>query len=195
VQEFRGFAISDSVAPLIFINDQDAKVAKIFTLAHELAHLWVGESGISNLDYSRRSIEQESAIDRFCDQIAAETLTPADSFKNYWGFHPSIEENVNYLVRRYKVSRFVVLCRAYDLDLITYNEYRTYYQNFWEDKKSPKGDDGGGSFDNMFLYRNSATFTFTLLGSALEGRVSYIEAARLLNVKMKTLMGIEKRLL
>lgn len=195
VQEFRGFAIGDKVAPLIFVNDQDVKVAKIFTLAHELAHLWVGESGISNLDYTRRSIEQESNVDRFCDQIAAETLTPANDFRSYWGLQPSIEENINYLVRRYRVSRFVILRRAYDLNLINYDDYRTYYQIFWEDKKSPKKDDGGGSFDRMFLYRNSTTFTFALLGSATEGKVSYIEAARLLNVKMKSLMSIGNRLI
>jgi Zn-dependent peptidase ImmA (M78 family)/transcriptional regulator with XRE-family HTH domain len=194
VQEFRGFAISDSIAPLVFINDQDAKVAKIFTLAHELAHLWIGESGISNLDYSRRSIEQKNTIDRFCDQIAAETLTPSDHFKSYWGFYPTIEGNINSLVRRYRVSRFVILRRAYDLDLITHEDYQTYYQDFWEDKRSTKQGDGPG-FDRLFLYRNSFTFTFALLGSAVEGRVSYVEAARLLNVKMKSLMSIEKRLL
>jgi len=194
VKEFRGFAISDSMAPLIFINDQDFKVAKIFTLAHELAHLWIGESGISNLDYSRRSTEQENTIDRFCDKIAAEILTPADDFRDYWGFQPSIKENIDYLVRRYRVSRFVVLRRAYDLDLITHSEYQTYYKAFLEDKKSPKPD-GGGGFDRLFLYRNSTAFTFALLGSMIEGKVSYIDAARLLNVKMKSLISIRDRLL
>lgn len=194
IQEFRGFAISDNIAPLVFINDQDVRVAKIFTLAHELAHLWIGKSGISNLDFSKRSTEQESNIDRFCDQIAAETLTPADDFKGYWGFQPSIEENIDYLVRRYRVSRFVVLRRAYDLDLITLSDYRTYYQAFWEYKKVPKMKQDGG-FYQLFLCRNSNAFTLALLGSAIEGKVSYIDAARLLNVKMKSLMGISNHLL
>jgi Zn-dependent peptidase ImmA (M78 family) len=169
-------------------------VAKIFTLAHELAHLWIGKGGISSIDFTKRSTEQENIVDRFCNQIAAETLTPAAEFRSYWGLQPTIEKNIDLLVRRYRVSRFVVLRRAYDLDLITKEDYQTYYQKFLEDKKSPKKDDGG-MFDRLFLYRNSAVFTFALLGSAIEGKVSYMEAARLLNVKMKSLMGIEGRLL
>ena len=194
VQEFRGFAISDNIAPLVFINDQDVKVAKIFTLAHEIAHIWIGKSGISNLDYSKRSTEQESTIDRFCDRIAAETLTPADDFRDYWGLQLTMEENINYLVRRYRVSRFVVLRRAYDLDLITYNDYLTNYRAFWEDKHSPKQKERP-NFDRLFLNRNSSAFTFALLGSTIGGRVSYIDAARLLNIKMKSLIGIRDRLL
>ena len=193
VDEFRGFAISDRMAPLVFINDQDAKVAKIFTLAHELAHLWIDKSGISNLDYSRRSGGQKNAIDQFCDKIAAEVLTPASDFTSTWGFQPSIEENIDYMVRRYRVSRFVVLRRAYDLRLITYRDYRTYYQRFWEDKIIPKSTEMGVT--TLFLNRNSKLFTFTLLGSAMEGKVSYLKAARLLNIKVRTLQGIGENLL
>lgn len=193
VDEFRGFAISDRMAPLVFINDQDAKVAKIFTLAHELAHLWIDKSGISNLDYSRRSSQQKNAIDQFCDKVAAEVLTPASDFKSTWGFQSSIEENIDYMVRRYRVSRFVVLRRAYDLGLITYDDYRTYYQKFWDDKIIPKSSEMG--FTTLFLNRNSKLFTFTLLGSAMEGKISYLKAARLLNIKVKTLQGIGENLL
>jgi Zn-dependent peptidase ImmA (M78 family)/DNA-binding XRE family transcriptional regulator len=193
VDEFRGFAISDRMAPLVFINDQDVKVAKIFTLAHELAHLWIDKSGISNLDYSRRSSEQKNTIDQFCDKVAAEVLTPASDFKSTWGFQPTIEENIDCMVRRYRVSRFVVLRRAYDLSLIEYRDYQTYYQRFWEDRIIPKSTKMG--FTTLFLNRNSRLFTFTLLGSAIEGRVSYLKAARLLNTKVVTLQNIRENIL
>ena len=48
--EFRGFALVDQIAPLIFINNENYKPSQIFTLVHELAHLFVGESGVSNSD-------------------------------------------------------------------------------------------------------------------------------------------------
>ena len=76
VDEFRGFVISDEIAPLIFLNGSDAKSAQIFTLAHELAHLWVGQSGISNPDYRRRAVDQTHEIERVCDSIAAQLLVP-----------------------------------------------------------------------------------------------------------------------
>lgn len=194
VKEFRGFAIADDVAPLVFINARDAKAAQIFTLAHELAHLWIGQSGVSNPDYSRRTSQQENAIDRFCDQVAAETLTPRDDLLSHWRADTSIEQNVTVLVRQYKVSRFVVLRRAYDLDLISSQDYQTHYQTFLEEQQ-PKRENGGGNFYTNLLGRNSSAFTFALLVSAVEGRIPHKEAARLLNVKIKTLIGIEDRLL
>src|SRR5690606_23963375 len=73
VEEFRGFAIADEFAPLIFINGADYLSAQMFTLAHELVHVFVNASGISNLQDTYSS---NNAIERFCNQVAAELLVP-----------------------------------------------------------------------------------------------------------------------
>ena len=84
VEEFRGFAVTDEVAPLIFINGRDFRGAQIFTLAHEMAHIWIGEAGVSNPDYSVGSFEQDNDVEQFCNRVAAETLVPAHDFQIRW---------------------------------------------------------------------------------------------------------------
>jgi Zn-dependent peptidase ImmA (M78 family)/transcriptional regulator with XRE-family HTH domain len=69
VEAFRGYAIADPFAPFILINDQDAKTAWSFTLLHEIAHLWLGVSGISGI-----SSEQE--VEKFCNEVASTILLP-----------------------------------------------------------------------------------------------------------------------
>jgi len=194
VAEFRGFAISDDLAPLVFINAQDWKVAQIFTLAHEVAHLWVAESGISNLDYRRPSWEQRNDIDGLCDQVAAETLVPRDDFLPRWLHQNTVDENLQALATRYRVSRFVILRRAYETDTLTRDEYRAYYDQL-ATKVRGTGAEGGGNFYANLLARNSSTFTLALLAATAEGRVAYRDAARLLNVKLKTLAGAHDQLL
>ncbi len=84
VAEFRGFALSDPLAPLIFLNGSDARAAQSFTLMHELAHLWLGESGVSNLDYRQDGVEQSNPVERFCYRVAAAALAPDwDKFRHY----------------------------------------------------------------------------------------------------------------
>ncbi len=68
---FRGFALSDRFAPYIVINRLDAVAAWSFTALREAAHLWLGESGVSGA-------WGELEIERFCDQVAATILLPAD---------------------------------------------------------------------------------------------------------------------
>lgn len=195
VEEFRGFAISDNLAPVVFINGQDAKAAQIFTLAHELAHLWIGESGISNPDYRKRSSQQEHIIDRFCDQVAAETLVPKQDLLSYWQDSETLNNNLRALTARYRVSPFVILRRAYENEKVSADDYHTQYQELLADHKRVKSQKGGGNFYRNLLARNSNTLTITLLVAAAEGRVSHRDTARLLNVKVKTLPTIQNELL
>src|SRR5207248_3353026 len=81
ISEFRGFALSDQYAPIIFINAADAKSAQMFTLAHELVHIWLGVFGVSNLTHTRPS---KSEIEQFCNAVAAELLVPLERLKEIW---------------------------------------------------------------------------------------------------------------
>jgi len=75
---FRGVALADDVAPFVVINDNDAVAARGFTLVHELAHIWIGASGVSG---PLRGLS-ENAIERFCNDVAGEFLLPADAVSN-----------------------------------------------------------------------------------------------------------------
>ena len=84
VAEFRGFALSDPLAPLIFLNGSAARAAQSFTLMHELAHLWLGESGVSNLEYRQDGAEPSNPVEWFCYRVAAAALAPDwDKFRHY----------------------------------------------------------------------------------------------------------------
>ena len=186
VEEFRGFALSDAMAPIVFINAKDGKAAQIFTLAHELAHIWIGQSGVSNLDYRTRARQQASPIDRFCDQVAAELLVPHEDFMGRWSEREDVDSNLSLLARHYRVSELVVLRRALETGLIDEQEYQEYY----DPRAGRKGGGGGGSYYRNILARNSTTFTLSLLAAVVDGHASYADAATLLNVKIASVPSL-----
>jgi Zn-dependent peptidase ImmA (M78 family)/DNA-binding XRE family transcriptional regulator len=197
VDEFRGFVISDAIAPLIFINSRDSLSAQVFTLAHELAHLWLGSTGISNPNYRRTFSEQSNLTERACNYIAAETLLPHQELITHWNDQTDIAWNLSSLSRRYRVSMLVVLRRAYDLMKIPQDEYRSLYAMFYSRRSRTRDDgqsSGGGNFYTQLITKNSRAFTSTVITALEEGRVLHRDAARLLGVHFGRLEDIYNHL-
>jgi Zn-dependent peptidase ImmA (M78 family) len=115
VAEFRGFALADDYAPLIFVNGADGKAAQMFTLAHELVHIWIDESGVSNL---RQTFAPDGGIERFCNAVAAKVLVPDEDVEEFWPQARSKESPWEWLGKRFKLSSLVVLRRLLDLRLV-----------------------------------------------------------------------------
>jgi Zn-dependent peptidase ImmA (M78 family) len=180
VDEFRGFALADSYAPLIFINATDTKGAQMFTLAHELMHLWVGASGVSNLD---KTYPPDGAIEGFCNEVAAELLVPADELREAWREVRARDDPAGTLARRFKVSRIVILRRLRDLDKISVDTFLRQYREqmeFFRQQQEERAP--GGDFYNTQRSRTGDRFARALVESALEGRTPYRDALRLLGM-------------
>ncbi len=192
-EEFRGFVLSDPLAPLVFINGADTKAAQMFTLAHELAHLWLGQSGISN---AQAVSTPDHAVERWCNRVAAELLAPSAVIRNE--FDPSAEPNVeaNRLARQFKISTLVVLRGIHDVGGLSRDELRDAYQeevSRLQDLQERRR--GGGSAIRNVGPRVSKRLARALVVSTLEGRTSYTESFRLLGVrKLSTFESVAQSL-
>jgi len=163
VKEFRGFALSDTLAPVIFINGKDWPKAQLFTIAHELVHIWIGNSGISN--ESLKGLDAPNTIEWLCNETAAELLVPESEFRALWNNGEETSANVDEVVRHFKVSRLVALRRAFDLEKISREEYFLQYR--FEEKAFDENERrSGGSFYNNVLARNSSTLATTVVRAA-----------------------------
>lgn len=193
IDEFRGFAIADPFAPVVFINSNDYTVSMIFTIAHELAHLWIGQSGISNSSLANPTWDKDKSVEQFCNKVAVEVLVPASDFRADWQIDQPLEERISTLARKYRVSSIVILRRAFELGEISANfffqglDYLKYRREIAEDR--PQEQSGGGY--STIIARNSSLFSRALISATLEGRVLYREAASLFGVKKaSTVIGI-----
>ena len=125
VEEFRGFALADDLAPLVFINGADSKAAQMFTLAHELAHLWLGESGISNTEAGRLP---EQRTELWCNAVAAELLMPMQATREAYRSDQPLADEITRLARLFKVSTLVALRRLFDAGFIDKTELWQQYR-------------------------------------------------------------------
>jgi len=195
VNEFRGFVLSDPIAPLVFINGADSTSAQVFTLAHELAHLWIGKSGISNPNPKKRSADENNSIERFCNQVAAELLVPRAEFLKRWRNSETVENNVRMLVRYFRVSTHVILRQAFELDKITRQEYEERIEAEEERFRLQQEErEGGGNFYRTMRVRNSRILVSSVLEAIQASKIGLRDAATLLGCKVPTLKNVASEL-
>jgi Zn-dependent peptidase ImmA (M78 family)/DNA-binding XRE family transcriptional regulator len=193
VEEMRGFTLADEYAPVIFINTRDSIAARIFTLAHELAHLWSGTSGVSNPIPG--DTPEMPAVERFCNRVAGELLVPSESLLTAWQQHEQmdrrssqLEERAQALAQMFRVSVFVVLIRAYESGLISRSDFDAAYKQAQQAISPPEPEGGGGGdFYRTLRSRNGRMFVNEVLLALRQGEALYREAAALLNVRVGTL--------
>jgi Zn-dependent peptidase ImmA (M78 family) len=190
VEEFRGFAIADDYAPIIFVNHADVLGARLFTLIHELCHIWIGQSGIS--DGSTNTQREEEIL---CNAVAAEFLVPADEFKSLWDrVLESWQANLPHLEAHFHVSTWTLVRRALTLNLITQDEYHRYItarQAAYKNRESS----GGPTYYQTKKAQISNLFSRAVVNEALSGQLLLREASQLLGgIKPDKIVNFAKEL-
>ena len=179
-EEFRGFALADDLAPLVFINGADTKAAQMFTLAHELAHLWLGESALSD---AALNAFPSHTVEAWCNRVAAELLVPLSILRNELrAGEDLLTTELARLARRFKVSTLVVLRRIHDSGALGAGPFRSAYQAELGRLQALPGTSGGSFFPTLRT-RVGRRFGHALVTSTLGGRTSFSESFRLLGVK------------
>jgi Zn-dependent peptidase ImmA (M78 family) len=174
--EFRGFALVDNLAPVVFVNGADTKAAQMFTLAHELAHIWIGESAVSDAEASRPSTHD---VERWCNRVAAELLVPTVEFRAVYSPDRRVGDEKDRLARHFKVSTLVILRRIHDVGGLTWEQLAHEYSKELERLQAiPQGS--GGNFYLTQAARASKRFARALVISTLEGQTLYRDAFRML---------------
>jgi Zn-dependent peptidase ImmA (M78 family) len=181
-KEFRGFALADQLAPVVFINGADTKAAQIFSLAHELAHLALGGSALSRPDLAEMNMG--SGVEAWCNRVAAELLVPLASIVEEYVASPYLTTELDRLAKFYKVSTLVVLRRIYDAGLMAWDVYRPAYEaELARVLEFAASSGSGGNFYNTEPIRVSRTFARALVTDTAEGRTLHRDAFRLLGLK------------
>ncbi len=202
--EFRGFALIDPAphfAPLIFINGTDTKSGQMFTLAHELAHLWLGESGVSDVTPASSLPDRAGgmSVERWCNAVAAEMLVPLDGFRQAYNRRAELRSEMQRLSRQYKVSTLVILRRMLDAGGLSRDAFQVAFDDELKRLRAAlarkKEASSGGDYYATTSVRVSERFARAVLASTWEGRSTFTEAFRLIGCRnVKTLESLGDRL-
>ncbi len=186
---FRGFALSDDIAPFVVINDQDAKAAWSVTLLHELAHIWLGETGISGGTYDR-------AIEKFCNEVASEILVPEAELRARFNYDALADRDssikaIDFFATTWKVSSRLLAFRLLQQNAIDRQQFeqlgRFFFERWEAERKKQKAKDrsseGGPSYYILNRYRVGTALLDASQRLLRSGELSTTRAATVLGVR------------
>lgn len=190
VSAFRGFALADPVAPFVVINDQDARAAWSFTLLHELAHLWVGASGISG-SYG------ESALEKFCNDVASEFLLPAIELPALDVSDQISRDQQIDLITRFARERLISrsmlayrMFRAGRISRFDWTELAATFREQWQTQRTEQRDrnrerPGGPDYYVVRRHKLGAALLQLVDRTVTEGLLTPTKAGKVLGVKAR----------
>jgi len=202
-EEMQGFAIADKHAPFIFINSEDWDAPQLFTIVHELAHIWIAASGISNeIEPELKNTQGIDPVELFCNEVAALALMPTDIMKTFNQSTFSSSTDLFQAAKKLGVSSFAFLVRAFNMQLVSLDKYRQLkkdvdadYQDFlkWEEEKKANQakKSGGPNYYLLQLNKNGRLFTQVVLDSFRGGFIEATQASNLLNTQINKFPKLE----
>lgn len=180
VDECRGFVLVDKYAPFMFVNAADGKAAQLFTIAHELGHIWIGESAGFDM---QGLLPADDPIEKLCDQVAAELLVPGILFNRKWEELKDIPKLANF----FKVSRIVIARRALDTQKISKSQFSGWYKQYKSEIQDIKEKtSGGGDFYLTQKKRLGLRFSGLINRAVKENQLLYRDAYKLTGLKGDT---------
>lgn len=196
VEEFRAFTMINAYAPLIFINGVDSQGARLFSLFHEIVHIWLGENDF----YNANSVDDKSLkrTEIICNAVANELIVPKKEFLVMWDLdkgHGNVFNKILNLSIDFRCSKMVIARKALDnnkIDLDVYNQIKNDSIDYFAKRKENKTS--GGNYYNTMGTRLDGCLVRALCESILTGRTTYTEAYRLTNTNAKTFNEIANRL-
>lgn len=200
ISEFRAFVLIDEYAPLIFLNAKDSENAKIFSLCHELVHIWLGIDELYNNSYFQNNSFFNKKLERFCNEVAAEMLLPERILKKIYKKELNVYSNIKNISRQFSISDLVACIRVSQIDLISQKEFDENYKIFLEEmkknmlSKEKKEKKTGGNYYNTQMSRLDLKFVNSVNRKAKEGKILYTEAYSLIGAKGKIYDNLVERM-
>ncbi len=182
LHEFRGFVLSDNKAPLIFINQKDSNAGKLFTLVHELVHVFIGSEEVygENINTGSFTFSRKEA---FANKVAAEVLVPDDEMQNVRPL------DIAMVAKKFGVSQYVIARKLLDTNKINDKEYQSIVSDldssYSSNSKSKSAEKKGGNYNNNIKFRFDNRFINYVEIALSQNRISYTEALSVVGVRYK----------
>lgn len=195
IEVFRGFSLADNVAPFIIINDRDSRAAWSFTLIHELVHIWLGQTGISNSYHDK-------AVEKFCNEVAGEVLLPKEELASLHLSNDLDFEEIKTRVSDFASSRNIsssmvayTLFRTGKINRSTWQNLNTAYRALWNEAKQERRDKarekkGGPDYYVVRRHRVGTNLISLVKRLMFGGALTTTKAGIVLGIKAKNVQKL-----